>query len=81
MKIIFRQVLKILRRYDKPFSVYRRKQEGRADFAPLLPGANVKPMEISAPNIAHFNCVAALLNINQSLSFFDMFVFMPILTF
>ena len=41
----------------------------------------VKPMEISAPNMGHFNCVAALLNINQSLSFFDMLVFMPSLTF
>ena len=40
-----------------------------------------KPMEISAPNIGHFNCVAALLNINQSLLFFGMFVFMPSLTF
>ena len=42
---------------------------------------NVKTMEFSAPNIDHFNCVAALLNINQSLSFLDMFVFMPSLTF
>ena len=41
----------------------------------------VKPMGISAPNIGHFSCVAALLNINQSLSFFDMFVFMPSITF
>ena len=41
----------------------------------------VEPMEISEPNIGHFNCVAALLNINQSLSFFDRFVFMPSLTF
>ena len=41
----------------------------------------VKPMEISAPNIGHFNCVAALLNINQLFSFFDRFIFMPSLTF
>ena len=41
----------------------------------------VKSMEISTPNSGHFNCVAAQLTINQSLSLFDTFVFMPSLTF
>ena len=42
---------------------------------------HVKTMGFSARNIGHFNCVAALLNINHSLSFSDMLVFMPSLTF
>ena len=33
----------------------------------------VKAMEFSAPNMGHFNYVAALLNINQSLFFICLF--------